>query len=31
MIKEMTREQKRYADIDAALRAKPSDDDIWLQ
>ena len=30
MIKEMRREQKRYADIDAALRAKPGDDDIWL-
>jgi hypothetical protein len=31
VIKQMRAEQSRYNQIDAALRAKPSDDDIWLQ
>jgi hypothetical protein len=30
MIREMRRDQKRYADIDAGLKATRSDDDAWL-
>jgi hypothetical protein len=31
MIRTMKREQQRYNDIDAALKARPGPDDIWLQ
>jgi hypothetical protein len=30
LIREMRREQQRYKDIDAALKATPGDDDVWL-
>jgi hypothetical protein len=30
MIREMRRDQQRYKDIDSALKATRSDDDVWL-